>query len=145
VHDELCEDEDEDQIDDGCNTLSSLPPPQVPFYPSSPECKRQRHDYLDDNPGRTTHLCTFEEFDALPIIARGKTLWNHQLYESRDFWMKKTEVWRLVLNEAFGSLKALFYFYKSFSLTAKSKNRTSSSKVVKTPKENIFTRMLSQP
>jgi hypothetical protein len=107
----LSDDEGEDQINDGCSTLSSSFPPQVPSYPSSPEHKRQRRDYLDDNPGRTTHLYTFEEFDALPIVAREKTLWNKQLHESRDFWIKKNEVWRLALNQAFGSLKALFYFY----------------------------------
>jgi hypothetical protein len=41
----------------------------------------QRLD-LDENPGRTTHQYTFEEFDALPISARGKTQWNNQLHES---------------------------------------------------------------
>ena len=83
------------------------PPPNVPSYPSSPQLKRQRHD-LDDNPECTTHPYTFEEFDALLISAWGKTLWNKLLHESWEFWIKKTEVWRLALNKAFGSLKALF-------------------------------------
>jgi hypothetical protein len=45
VQEELSEDQSKDQINDGDDTLSSLPPPQVPSHLASPEHKQQRHDY----------------------------------------------------------------------------------------------------
>jgi len=116
----------------GLGTPSPSPTPQVPSNPSSPACKWQQHEDSDNNSGHTSHSITFLEFDALPISAWRKVLWNDLLLDCPQFLKKKTETWRMALNEPFRSRKVLhILIINSLVCSLKTLGRTSSYRIAR--------------